>query len=233
MSWPYMYLEKDGVLLSNVREDGRRDWVLIQSPDSNVGTLTAGHIVSMLVAEPGMDVVDVFTPIALECANNGKVNWRGLSISAPDASAADADCERHWVARGMKSKAGTLMIRSADYIAYIHHEHRAEPIDGTAPTKKISAHYCSGGSQSSDCTRVLHELLRPLAPRIQAIIDGQRRQYAEGLPWLTARYAPLEAERLTQWRALAARYATRPRPAVGTLTPRPVAKSPAKKGRRN
>ena len=189
----------------------------------------------MQVAEPGMDVTDKFEPIALACAPSGKVDWKGLKVSGADNVAANADCERYQASLGTNRmpRNAVLVNIGLDVVAYILHTHWTTPTGGVASPKEVTARFCAGGAKSANCDRVLQEMLQPYAPRIQAIIDGQRQQYAEGLPWLTARYAPLEAERLTQWRALAARYATKPRPAVETLTPRPVAKSPAKKGRRN
>ena len=217
-SFPYRYALKDGFHLSRQLEDGRYESVVVQSPDRNIDTLTAGHFVGLSLTMPDRAIViDTFRPVALECSDDGKANWKGLTVIAAESAAADVDCKKYWAGRGGKPTGG-LMVLSANDIGYIEHAHWTRPNGGVEFAKELSARYCSGGSQSADCTRVLQEMLQPYATQIQAIIDGQRQQYAQGLPWLPARYAPLEAQRRQQWRALAGRYAAE-QPAPGHASP--------------
>ena len=212
-SFPYRYALKDGFQLSRALEDGRYESVVIQSPDRNAGTLTAGHLVGLVTTMPGgVTASDTFRPVALECSDNGKANWKGLTVSAAESAAADEDCKKHWAGRGGKPTGALLTVMGTNDIGYIEHAHWTQANGGPASAKELSARYCSGGSQSADCTRVLQEILQPYATKIQAIIDGQRQQFAQGLPWLTARYAPLEAQRRQQLRSAAMRMGATYRP---------------------
>lgn len=207
-SFPYTRFAKDGVFLGIYLENGYREAVSIRSPDLNVQGLKAAHPVSLTVEEPGVLVYDIFEPVALECSASGKVNWKSQKVSVADSVAADADCERYQASLGANRMPRNALVASVSLdVAAIQHTHQTRPTGGPASPKEFTARFCAGGAKSADCDRVLQEMLQPYAAHIQAIIDGQRRQYAEGLPWLTARYAPLEAAFGEKVRSIADRYA--------------------------
>ena len=214
-SFPYLRSIKDGVYLTQNFEDGRREAVGIRSPDLNARDLKAAYPVWLTIEEPGLLVFDHFEPIGLECSADGKVYWRGVTISDADHRAADVDCERYQASLGPRRMPRNSALADIGNVVSIQQTHQTRPTGGVDSPKEITARFCAGGAKSADCDRVLQEMLQPYAPRIQAIIDGQRRQYAEGLPWLTAHYAPLEAALDQKMRAMAARYASQsPRPAA-------------------
>lgn len=206
--FPFTTPANDGVYLTMSLEDGRRDWVRIRSPELNVQSLRAAYPVSLTLEEPGQFAIDTFAPVALSCSPSGKVDWKGLNVSAADSVAANAECERYQSSLGSaRAPLQALLSSVSPELVYIEHTHQTRPTGGVASPKEITARFCAGGAKSANCDRVLQEMLQPYAPRIQAIIDGQRRQYAEGLPWLAARYAPLEAAFSQKVRSIAARYA--------------------------
>lgn len=228
--FPYSRTVREGVYMTLSLANGGGEAVSIRSPDLNVPNLRAADPVSLTVEEPGQLAYDTFAPVALPCAPSGKVDWKGLNVSAADNIAADADCERYQASLGSNRMPRNALLVSVglDVVAYIEHTHQTKPSGGVASPKEVSGRFCAGGAKSADCDRVLQEVLQPYAARIQAIIDGQRQQYAHGLPWLAARFAPLEAVRRQKWRALAARYAAEAPPPLapvkllGPVAPRKV-----------
>jgi hypothetical protein len=224
---PYFYRSNDGFDLSMIDETGRRSWVHIQRPDLNVSDIVAGYVVILTAPQGSIHSVNIFTPKPLTCSDRGKVDWKGLTVSATDAAAADADCARYW-AVNRTTKPGLFDHIGLD-VAYIEHVHWTRPDGGAISPKETTARYCSGGSKSADCTRVLREMLQPYAAGIQRVIDGQRRQYAEGLPWLGTRFASLETDFRRKIQSMAARYAASGSPVSSAM---PTQRPPARRGLR-
>jgi hypothetical protein len=194
----------------------------------NVADIVAGYVISLSATQGSILSVDIFTPKPVTCSDQGKVDWKELTVSAADAAAADAECARYW-AVNRTTRPGLFDHIGLD-VAYIEHVHWTRPDGGAISPKETTARYCSGGSKSADCTRVLREMLQPYATGIQRIIDGQRRQYAEGLPWLGTRFASLETEFRRKIQSMAARYSASGRavPSAAT-TPRPPARRGVRK----
>lgn len=202
-SAPYRTKGNSGFFLGSIREDGRLDLVVVKAPESNAATLIAGYSIKLDVADGAGRKVDVFTFPIIKCPAQGPIDLNGTTIGSDDLVKVQASCRRK-PATGML---GQMLGGSTGEFGLILHLHSTIAADGTKSPDQFSTRYCDRAFGMSECTKNLQDMIQPYAPRIQAIIDGQRRQYAEGLPWLTARFAPMEAAFSQKIRSIAARYA--------------------------